>query len=375
MQKSIILDQNFDIVRKKAYAIRHNYFDDMDKYLLNLEGSLLKKGLNVVWTKDKNSLTQTIDSLINDLSVRRISFDSVFSFENYLQNRVDVIPFDLLESSSDDLDLLVVDADFAVCENGSLVFLDKQSQCCFNKTKNIAVIVNIDQAIANQQDLSFFIALKYLSQEHNMPHDVKIIQDRLQYVLPSQLSYLSEQMITQEQMNITVILHLNDIEEILSSELLKESLYCIQCGRCLEVCPVAAANDNLSPIQLIKMNGLDKYNQTQHLFSHTTLCGACESVCPVNIPLVNLMLNEMQASNMSSSPSRTKQLYSLFSKRSKINKANKSFFRFFFVKRFFGQNKQLSRYFANQNTDFFNISFQPPHEDNPNELIKDSDFE
>ena len=164
MQKSIILDQNFDIVRKKAYAIRHNYFDDMDKYLLNLEGSLLKKGLNVVWTKDINSLTQTIDSLINDLSVRRISFDSVFPFDNYLQNRVDVIPFDLLESSSDDLDLLVVDADFAVCENGSLVFLDKQSQCCFNKTKNIAVIVNIDQAIANQQDLSFFIALKYLSQ-------------------------------------------------------------------------------------------------------------------------------------------------------------------------------------------------------------------
>jgi hypothetical protein len=87
------------------------------------------------------------------------------------------------------------------------------------------------------------------------------------------------------------------------------------------------------------------------------------------------MLNEMQASNISSTPSRTKQLYSLFSKRSKINKANKSFFRFFFVKRFFGQNKVLSRYFANQNADFFNVSFQPPHEDNPNELIKDSDFE
>ena len=375
MEKSIILDQNFDSIRKKAYAIRHNYFDDMDKYLLNLESSLLKKGLNVVWTKDNNSLGQAVDTLMKDLSVRRISFDSAFPFEKHLQSRVDVIPFELVENASDDLDLLVVDADFAVCDSGSLVFLDKKSQCCFNKTKNLAFIVKVDQAIANMHDLSFFIALKYMSKETKMPHDVKIIQNQLQYVFPSQLSYLSEQMITQEQMNVTVIIHLNDIEEILSSELLKESLYCIQCGRCLEVCPVAAAHDKLSPIQLIKMNGLDNYNRTQHLFSHTTLCGACESVCPVNIHLVSLMLNEMQASNMSSTPSRTKQLYSLFSKRNKINKANKTFFRFFFVKRFFGQNKALSRYFANQNTDFFNVSFQPPHEDNPNELIKDSDFE
>ena len=108
MEKSIILDRDFDSIRRKAYAIRHNYFDDMDKYLLNLESSLLKKGLNVVWTKDRSSLTQTIESLINDLSVRRISFDSAFAFENHLQTRVDVIPFELLENASDDPFVTVV---------------------------------------------------------------------------------------------------------------------------------------------------------------------------------------------------------------------------------------------------------------------------
>lgn len=375
MNQSPFLDHNFDSIRNKAYAIRHNYFDEMDKHLLSLESALLKKGLNVVWTKDFSSLLQSVDSLMNDCSVRRVCFDSVFPFEQHFHNKADILPCSKVEESSDDMDLLVLDADFAVCDSGSLVFLDRNSQCCFNKTKNLAVIVNIDQVIANQQDLSFFVALKYMSKEAKMPKDVKILQSQMQYVFPSQLSFLSEQMVTQEKMNITIILNLNGIEEILSSELLKESLYCINCGRCLEVCPVAAANDNLSPIELIKMNGLDKYNQTQHIFSHTTLCGACECVCPVNIPLVKLMLNEMQASNISVKPSRSKQLYSLFSKRNKINKANKTFFRYFFVKRFFGQNKVLSHYFLNQNADFFNISFQPPHEDNPNELIKDSDFE
>ena len=123
------------------------------------------------------------------------------------------------------------------------------------------------------------------------------------------------------------------------------------------------------------MNCLDKYNKSQHLFSHTTLCGACEEACPVKIPLVRLMLSEMQVSNLVVKSSRTKMLYSLFSKRSKLNKVNNSFFKFFFIRHFFGRNKNLCRYFANQNNDFFNITYQPPYEDNPNELIKDQDFE
>lgn len=177
------------------------------------------------------------------------------------------------------------------------------------------------------------------------------------------------------------MLYLNGIEGILSSDvdILKESLYCIQCGRCMEVCPAANAATNeeekFSPIDLVKLNSMDSYNRTQHLFSHTTLCGACDCVCPVKIPLVRLLLYEMQVSNQVSKNSRSKQLFNIFKKRSNLNKANNSFFRFFFVKRFFGKNKSLSRYFSGQNGDFFNISFEPPYEDNPNEIIKDTDIE
>ncbi len=373
--KSPFLEKDFESIRKKAYALRHNYFDDMDKHLLSLESSLSKKGLDVIWIKDKNSIFDAVESILKKNNARRVTFDTQIPFESQFQYMADVVPVEQAENSSDDIDLLVVNADFAVCDSGSLVFLDKKSKLCFNKVKNLAIIVNIDQIITSQQDLSFFIALKYYSKENKMPMDVKIIQKQLQYVFPSHLSFMSEQVISQEDMNISVLLYLNDIEDILSSEIMKESLYCIQCGRCLEVCPVASACENISPIQLIKMNCLDKYNASQHLFSHTTLCGSCEAVCPVNIPLVRLMFSEMQASNIVVKPSRTKQLYSLFSKRSKLNKLNHSFFRYFFVKRFFGQNKLLSRYFQNQNADFFNVTYQPPYEDNPNELIKDTDIE
>jgi L-lactate utilization protein LutB len=373
--KSPFADQDFENIRKKAYALRHNYFDDMDKHLLNFESSLMKKGVNVLWIKDKNSLIESLNSLIGLTSARRLCFESELPLDSYYSSKAEVVPVDKAVTTSDDIDLMVLDADFGVCDTGSVVFLDKKTGTCFNKMKNLAVIVNIDQMIANMQDLSFFIALKYFSKESKMPQDVKILQNQMQYVFPSHLSYLSDQVISQEPMNITVILYLNEIEDIISSELLKESLYCIHCGKCMEVCPVASAHDNISPIQLVKMNSLDKYNQAQHLFSHTTLCGACECVCPVNIPILKLMLSEMQVSNMVVKPSRSKQLYNLFAKRSKLNKANNSFFRYFFIKRFFGKNKNLSRYFSSQNADFFNITYQPPYEDNPNELIKDSDFE
>ncbi len=373
--KSPFLEKDYESIRQKAYTLRHNYFDDMDKHLLNLESSLTNKGLDVLWMKDKDSLYAAVSTLVKELNARRLTFDTQIPFESAFQQYADVIPIEQAENSSDDIDLLVLNADFAVCDSGSLVFLDKKSKFCFNKAKNMAIIVNIDQIIINQQDLSFFIALKYLSKENKMPQDVKIIQNQLQYVFPSHLSFLSDQVVSQEAMNITVILYMNDIEEILSSEVIKESLYCIECGQCLDVCPVASACDNLSPIQLIKMNCFDKYNQSQHLFSHTTLCGSCEAACPVKIPLIRLMFSEMQASNLSVKYSRSKQLYSLFSKRSKLNKINNSFLRFFFIKRFFGQNKSLGRYFNSQNGDFFNITYQPPYEDNPNELIKDTDIE
>lgn len=369
--------RDFEELRKKAYALRHNFFDDMEKHLLNLEGNLQKRGFNVVWAKDGNSLMESMDNLAKELDARRVGVDSKLPVDSLFKDMADVIPFDVVENSADDLDILVIDADLAVSDTGSLVFIERKSSCCFNKVKNMMVIVDIDQVIANQKDLTFFIALKNISKTDSFPKDVKVVQHQLNYILPSDVSFVSDQMYAQDEIKITVFLYMNDIEAIISSDidLLKESLYCIKCGRCLEVCPVASAGEKLSPIDLIKLNCQDKYNRTEHVFSHTTLCGACDAVCPVQVPIVKLLLYEMQVSNQMVKPSRPKQLYSLFDKRSKLNKVNGSFFRYFFIKRFFGKNKNLCGYFQSQNGDFFNVTYQPPHEDNPNELIKDSDFE
>jgi L-lactate dehydrogenase complex protein LldF len=96
---------------------------------------------------------------------------------------------------------------------------------------------------------------------------------------------------------------------------LKESLYCIRCGACLNACPVFRelsghayiGKDNSiapypGPIGSVLSPGLFGENYAQ-LAQASSLCGACKEVCPVDIDLPKL-LTRVRAGE---SPSPTKK--------------------------------------------------------------------
>jgi L-lactate dehydrogenase complex protein LldF len=85
------------------------------------------------------------------------------------------------------------------------------------------------------------------------------------------------------------------------NSLLKESLYCIRCGACLNACPVFRelsghayiGKDNSiapypGPIGSVLSPGLFGENYVQ-LAQASSLCGACKDVCPVDIDLPKLL--------------------------------------------------------------------------------------
>jgi L-lactate dehydrogenase complex protein LldF len=82
---------------------------------------------------------------------------------------------------------------------------------------------------------------------------------------------------------------------------LRETLECIRCAACLNVCPVyqrigghAYGAPYMGPIGKIltpQMAGLDKAG---HLAGASTLCGACYEACPVKIPIPDLLLRLRQ---------------------------------------------------------------------------------
>lgn len=79
---------------------------------------------------------------------------------------------------------------------------------------------------------------------------------------------------------------------------LRESLFCIRCGACLNACPVyvhvagghAYGTTYTGPIGSVIAPHLQGMQHYGHLSYASSLCGACSEVCPVKIPIHQLLL-------------------------------------------------------------------------------------
>ena len=85
-------------------------------------------------------------------------------------------------------------------------------------------------------------------------------------------------------------------------EALRASLQCIRCGACMNHCPVYARIGGLSygttypgPIGAIISPHLADLDSTRDLPTASSLCGACGDVCPVGIPIPDILMKLREA--------------------------------------------------------------------------------
>ena len=93
----------------------------------------------------------------------------------------------------------------------------------------------------------------------------------------------------------------NKRSDIYNDETVRESLKCIRCGACLNGCPVykniggytynATYSGPIGSVLSPYFKGFVDYN---HLSFASSLCGKCEEVCPVQIPLTQILLYNRQ---------------------------------------------------------------------------------
>lgn len=93
-----------------------------------------------------------------------------------------------------------------------------------------------------------------------------------------------------------IVLVDNRRSEMLADPLLKPMLKCIRCGACMNHCPVYAAVGGHSygavypgPMGAILTPSLSSLEEAKDLPHACTLNGACQEVCPVKIPLTDIM--------------------------------------------------------------------------------------
>ena len=121
-----------------------------------------------------------------------------------------------------------------------------------------------------------------------------------------------------------VILLDNGRTNLLANPKMRESLYCIRCGACLNACPVyknigghAYSTPYSGPIGSVITPHLKGMDEWKHLSYASSLCGNCTEVCAVKINLHELLLeNRSEAVETGYSNWKEKLAWKLWKKAS-----------------------------------------------------------
>lgn len=186
-------------------------------------------------------------------------------------------------------DVGLTGANFVVADSGRLVLVTNEGNARFSMAapKVHIALVGIEKLLPSDRDLSLFLALLGRSATgQNLTVYTQFISG----------PRLSGQLDGPQQMHVVFLD--NRRTEVLDSNC-REILRCIRCGACLNVCPIYRQTSGhayrsvypgpvgavLSPLLQGK-----QFPELADLPKASSLCGACNEVCPVDIPIPDLLL-------------------------------------------------------------------------------------
>jgi len=197
-------------------------------------------------------------------------------------------------------------ANFAVAETGTVVTVENEGniRMCTTVPRVHIALVGIEKLIPRLSDLGIFLRL--------------LSRSGTGQKLTTYTSLLTgtrrEGEDGPEEMH--VILVDNGRTKALADPKMREMLYCIRCGACLNTCPVyrkigghAYGWVYSGPIGALVTPEFLGIGQARELPFASSLCGACREVCPVNINIPDLLLH-LRAEAQEHAPQHSKSLVS-----------------------------------------------------------------
>ena len=179
-------------------------------------------------------------------------------------------------------------ANFAVAETGTVVLIENEGNIrfCTTAPRVHVALVGIEKLIPRFADLGVFLRL--------------LARSGTGQKLTSYTSLLTGPRRAGEDgpEEMHVILLDNGRVRTLADEKMREALYCIRCGACLNACPVyrkigghAYGWVYSGPIGALITPQFTGLAGARELPFASSLCGACREVCPVKINIPDLLLH------------------------------------------------------------------------------------
>ncbi len=186
-------------------------------------------------------------------------------------------------------DVALTGANFLSAESGRMVLVTNEgnSRFCLAATKVHIALIGIEKIVARDRDLAVLLNLLGRSGTGQQ------LTSYTEFITGPRTDAQPD---GPEEMHVIFVD--NGRTDVLESDC-REILRCIRCGACLNVCPVYRQASGhayravypgpvgavLSPLLAGK-----KFPEMADLPKASTLCGACNEVCPVDIPIPDLLL-------------------------------------------------------------------------------------
>lgn len=347
-KKGRLFYSNLELARKRAGHIKYKAINDLEKLLAEFEAKFAAKGGKVIWTIDAQDAVKQIYTIVKKHDIRAVVKSKSMTTEEIALNealkakKVEATETDLgefivqqagekpyhivtpaMHMSKEDVanlfakkypslgpdatpeditvfvrnllrekflhaDAGVTGANFLIADTGAIALTENEG----NGFMSIAfprvhiVIAGIEKIIPSLNDLDLYWPLlathgtgQYLT------------------VYNSIISGPRQEGEVDGPLDMYVILVDNGRTNLLAQEHQRQALTCIRCGACLNACPVyknigghAYGTTYSGPIGAVITPYLVDLKEYNHLSFASSLCGKCTDVCPVKIPLHELLL-------------------------------------------------------------------------------------
>lgn len=335
------------LARERAKNIKWRSLESLDQQLQRFEQAFTKRGGKVIWAEDsagalkeilaickarqtkavvksKSMVTEEIhlnkfleengiESLETDLgeyiqqldneppyhivtpAMHKSKEDIAKLFHEKLHTAPDLSPTELtliarhnMRAKYPKAEIGITGANFIIADTGSIAITENEGngRLCASYPKTHIVITGIEKVIPSMTDLAlFWPLLATFGTGQRVTSYNSIVSGPKQageYDGPDEMY---------------VILLDNGRTNMLANTKLRESLYCIRCGACLNACPVyknigghSYGTTYSGPIGAVITPHLKGLNDWKHLSYASSLCGNCTEVCAVKINLHEILL-------------------------------------------------------------------------------------
>jgi L-lactate dehydrogenase complex protein LldF len=192
-------------------------------------------------------------------------------------------------------DVGITGANFAIAETGMLSITENEGNARLTAAlpRTMITLIGIEKVLPRLEDLALFLPMLAA-----MGTGQTLSGYNTLYGGPRQPDE------TDGPEEYHVVLLDNHRTALLADAEQRETLHCIRCGACLNVCPIfrnvgghTYGTTYCGPIGAVITPNLRGLNEWQHLSYASSLCGACSETCPVKINLHHhLLQNRRNAS-------------------------------------------------------------------------------